>query len=149
MSRRIVLSALVLLACCNADAGNSLTSTERAKQALSASPVRDAIYIDIPAAGNPVANWMLGSVVGSATWMDQLKAAMALGAESPTNLIVGGENEGVIRKAVQAAMKSFRGRRLPQLTLTVLGTSAKAESLRAQAESLGINYVVQKPGLPR
>lgn len=146
MKNRMVLSALVLLVCCNAVAADNLTSAERASQALSATSGRDALYIDIPVAGNPVANLMLGAVVGKAAWMDQLKAAMALGAEAPTTLVVGGESEGVTRKAVQAAIKSFRGKRLPHLTLTVVGTPAKAEPLREQAESLGINFVVQQPG---
>lgn len=147
MRSRLVLGTLVLLACCDAVAGNGLTPSERARQALSASPGRDAVYIDIPMAGNPVANWMLGAAVGKATWMEQLKAAMAQGAETPTNLVVGGEDEDVTRKAIKAAIKSFHGRRLPYLNITVVGTHAKAESLRTQAESLGINYTVLQPGL--
>lgn len=127
-------------------AASATTSSERARLALEAYAGKDAIYIDIPEAGNPVANWMLGAVVGKAAWMDQLKAAMALGAAAPTNLVVGGENEGVTRKAVQSAIRSFRGRQLPQLSLAVVGTPSKAEELREQAESLGItSIVVQSP----
>jgi len=140
---RIAISVVLASSGSAASAADHLTSSQRAEQALTLSPNRDAIYIDIPAAGSPVANWMLGAVAGKAAWMDRLKAVMALGAETPSNLIVGGESAEVTHKAVQSAIQSFAGTRLPHLTRTLVGPPAKAEKLRTAAESSGITYVVQ------
>lgn len=97
-----------------------------------------AFYVDIPSAGNPLANMMLGSMVGSAAWMDQLKMTLSLGKEPPvTRLVVAGQSESVVRKAVQAALDSFKGERLPYMSLTVAGSSPK---LQARAEQLGITF---------
>ena len=120
------------------------TIGQRGEWALQDQP-SGAIYVDIPSTGSTVANWMLGAVAGQATWMDQLTRVMAMGAERPVYLIVGGEDHGVARKATQAAIRSFAGRSLPHLTLVLIGPQARAERLRPAAEALGITYVVRPP----
>lgn len=105
-----------------------------------------AFYIDVPSAGNPVANLMMGSVVSKAAWMDQLKALMARGAEPPmTRLVVAGQSEDVTRKAVQAALDTFKQDRLSHLTLTVVGKSPKMQRLQSSAELLGITFRAVPP----
>ncbi|ROP77255.1 hypothetical protein EDF74_2929 [Stenotrophomonas rhizophila] len=110
------------------------------------SPECAAFYIDIPSAGNRIANLMMGSVVGKAAWMDQLKALMARGAEPPmTRLVVAGESEDVTRKAVQSALDTFKHQRLSHLTLTVVGTSPKMQGLQSTAEQSGITFRAVPP----
>ncbi|MEN5267044.1 hypothetical protein [Stenotrophomonas sp. TWI587] len=105
-----------------------------------------AFYIDVPSAGNRVANLMMGSVVGKAAWMGQLKALMARGAEPPmTRLVVAGESEDVTRKAVQSALDTFKHQRLSHLTLTVVGTSPKMQGLQSTAEQSGITFRAVPP----
>ncbi|MEN1996153.1 MULTISPECIES: hypothetical protein [Stenotrophomonas] len=128
-------------------AGAACADPELPEAPQSAQAVRcAAFYIDVPSAGNPVANLMLGSVVSKAAWMDQLKALMARGAEPPmTRLVVAGESEDVTRKAVQSALGSFKQQRLSYLTLTVAGQSPKMQGLQRSAEQLGITFRAATP----
>jgi len=117
-------------------AGAACADPELPEAPQSAQAVRcAAFYIDVPSAGNPVANLMLGSVVSKAAWMDQLKALMARGAEPPmTRLVV-----------VQSALGSFKQQRLSYLTLTVAGQSPKMQGLQRSAEQLGITFRAATP----
>jgi hypothetical protein len=100
-------------------------------------------YFEVPETGSAVSNWMLGAAITKAAWMQDLTRLMAIGAEAPTSLVVMGKSETVSRKAVQAALKSFNGRKLPFLSLTLIGDPQRGEDLRGQAEALGIRYQVQ------
>ena len=62
------------------------------------------------------------------------------------NLVVEGRSEHVTRKAVKAALDSFKGRQLPYLNLTLVGDPKRGENLRSQAEALGARYQVQPSG---
>lgn len=121
----------------SASAGDGAPVEERVDQTEAC----NAFYVDIPSAGNPLANMMLGSVVGGAAWMDGLKSTLALGAQPPmVRVVAGGQSEAVVRKAVQAALDSFKEQRLPYLTLSVVGKSQKLQALRADAEQRGITF---------
>lgn len=105
-----------------------------------------AFYVDIPSAGNPVANIMLGTVVGKAVWMDQLKTAMSLGRKPPTTrLVVAGQSEDVVRKAMKSALDSFKDERLPYLTLIVVGQSEKMQALESRAAQSGVAFHILPP----
>lgn len=121
----------------SASAGGGVPAVERGAQTGSC----NAFYVDIPSAGNPLANMMLGSVVGGAAWMDGLKSTLALGAQPPrVHVVAGGQSEAVVRKAVQAALGTFKEQRLPYLTLSVVGPSQKLQALRGEAEQRGITF---------
>jgi hypothetical protein len=100
-------------------------------------------YIEVPAAGNPLSNWMIGAAVAKATWMQDLTRLMGMDADAPLTLVVTGKSDHVAQKALQAALESFEGRRLPYLSLTLIGDPRRGEKLRSQAEALGIRYQVQ------
>lgn len=100
------------------------------------------IYVDIPA-GNPISNAMMVPFMDEAVWMRSIKSYMAIGVERPFSLMIGSSSDMIARKAVQSALKSFDGRQLPYLTLTLVGDTKKAESLRKQAEALGITFQVE------
>ena len=97
-----------------------------------------SLYIEVPDAGNPVSNLMLGSVVTKSGAYRGLTTMMALGAESPTYLAVGGRNGAVVRKTLKAALMSFKSKQLPYLHLVLVGDPGKGEALRSQAEALGV-----------
>lgn len=92
---------------------------------------------------------MLGGVIAKAAWMQDLTRLMAYGADAPMNLVVKGNSEYVAHRAVQTAIKLFNGRKLPFLTLTLVGDPKRGESLRGPAEALGIRYQVQSSPDPQ
>ena len=100
------------------------------------------MYIDIPSSGNGVSNMLLRAVIADAPWMRQLTGAMARGAQTPTYLVVGGQDNGVAYKALQTALRKLNGQKLPHLHLVLVGDPQRGGKLRSQAEALEAEYRV-------
>jgi hypothetical protein len=85
---------------------------------------------------------MMRAFIAQAPWMRQLTDVMARGAQSPTYVVVGSENNGVAYSALAKAVNSFKGKQLPNLHLALIGDPSQAEQLRSAAEALGAEYRV-------
>lgn len=104
-----------------------------------------ALYVQIPDAGSPIANAMLGATIGSSNAVKQLEQVMALGEKATLTVTAFGSSERLTLKAAEAALRSFEGKRLPHLTLGVVANAEKVEKLRPLAESIGVQLVVGQP----
>lgn len=102
-------------------------------------------YMEMPAASNAISNALMGPAIGSSNAVKQLQGVMALGETEPLEVVAYGGNERLVLKSVEAALKSFQGKRLPHLTLGVVASAEKVEKLRPLAEPLGARVVVGKP----
>ena len=107
-------------------------------------PMR-TLYVEMPSASNAISNALMGPAIGSSNAVKQLESFMALGETEPLEVVAYGDNERLVLKSAEAALKSFQGRRLPHLTLGVVGSADKVEKLRPLAEPLGVRLVVGRP----
>ncbi|WP_369941655.1 hypothetical protein [Xanthomonas medicagonis] len=109
------------------------------------SPAGRMFYVEMPAASNAISNALMGPAIGSSNAVKQLESVMARGETEPLEVVAYGGNERLVLKSVEAALKSFQGKRLPYLTLGVVASADKVEKLRPLAEPLGVRLVVGRP----
>jgi hypothetical protein len=102
----------------------------------------EALYIDIPVARSGVSNFMMRAFIGKASWMRQLTDLMARGANSPTYLVIGSQDNAVAYSALSKAFDSFKDGSLPELHLALIGSPEQAGRLRPAVEALGAEYRV-------
>ncbi|WP_045726492.1 hypothetical protein [Xanthomonas sp. GPE 39] len=110
-----------------------------------AAATQTVYYAEMPSSASALSNAIMVPVIGSSNAVKQMERLMAQGATTPLEVVAYGDNERIVLKSVEAALRFFHGNQLPNLTMGVVASADKVEKLRPLAEQLGVKLVVEQP----